>query len=326
MLLSFLGLIILFGVMGLSTKLVLAAFDKLAVGLTTKGRIAIAAILVALSTSLPELFVTFASIAEKKPEIALGTLLGSNVADLSIIIGGATLLAGSLPIVGDYWRVELVAAFVAGISPILLMMDGRLSRIDGAILIVIYIIYLSDLIIDGKKKRLAKMGSSHGGILSGLGKQKHSGRGGSIIEMLAGVVVLLFSGWWLVKIASGMAGSWGVSTGVIGLLVVSVGTSLPELFLSTGAIMKRNVALVLGNLLGSVITNATLIVGLLAFFHPFGIEKTGSYALVNVAFVLIFGMFWLFSSTRRKLERWEGLILLGAFVTFVGLVLLSPSV
>lgn len=326
MLLSFGILIFLCLLMGFATRVVLAAFDKMAVGMTTKGRVAVAALLVALSTSLPELFVTFASIAEKKPEIALGTLLGSNVADLSIIIGGATLLAGSLPIVGEYWRFELAAAFVAGISPILLMMDGGLSRMDGAILIVIYIIYLSDLIIDGKKKRLVKMGLSHGGILSRLGKQKHFGRGGSVLEMMVGITALLFSGWWLVKIASGMAGNWGISAGVIGLLVVSVGTSLPELFLSTGAILSKNVALVLGNLLGSIVTNATLIVGVLAFFHPFEIEKTGSYALVNVAFVLIFGIFWLFSSTRRKLERWEGLILVGVFVTFVGLVLLFPSV
>jgi cation:H+ antiporter len=316
MFLSFGILILLCLLMGFSTRVVLGAFDKMAVGMTTKGKIAAASILVALSTSLPELFVTLASVVEKKPEIALGTLLGSNVADLSIIIGGATLLAGSLPIVGEYWRFELAAAFVAGISPILLMMDGGLSRMDGAILIVIYIIYLSDLIIGGKKKVM----------LFQTGKKKLVDHGIPIIEMVLGIIILLVSGNWLVKIGGVTAREWGVPVGVVGLLVISVGTSLPELFLSAGAIMKRNMALVLGNILGSVVTNATLIIGVLAFFHPFSVERTGSYALVNIAFVVIFGLFWMFTSTKRKLERREGLILVGVFVTFVGLVLLFPSI
>jgi len=316
MFLSFGILVFLCLLMGLSTRVVLGAFDKMAVGMTTKGKIAAASILVALSTSLPELFVTLASVIEKKPEIALGTLLGSNVADLSIIIGGATLLAGSLPIVGEYWRFELAAAFVAGISPILLMMDGDLSRMDGVILIVIYIIYLSDLIMGGKKKEM----------LFQAGNKKLSGRGVPAVEMVLGIIILLVSGNWLVKIGAVMARDWGVPVGVVGLLIISVGTSLPELFLSAGAIMKRNVALVFGNILGSVVTNATLIIGVLAFFHPFSIVRTGSYALVNMAFVVIFGLFWMFTSTKRKLERREGLILVGVFVTFVGLVLLFPSI
>jgi len=184
MFLSFGVLIFLCLLMGLSTRVVLGAFDKMAVGMTTKGKIAAASILVALSTSLPELFVTLASVIEKKPEIALGTLLGSNVADLSIIIGGATLLAGSLPIVGDYWRFELAAAFMGGISPILLMMDGGLSRMDGAILIVIYIIYLSDLVRGSKKKEM----------LFQTGKKKLAGRGVPAIEMVLGIIILLVSG------------------------------------------------------------------------------------------------------------------------------------
>lgn len=317
-------LIFLCAVMGIGTRFVLEAFDRLVGGLTGRGKVVVASVLVALSTSLPELFVTFASVIENKPEIALGTLLGSNVADLSIIIGGAVLLAGSLPIVGDYWRFELAAAFLAGVAPILLMLDGRLSRIDGMILIVIYLIYLYDLVLGGRKKHLHKSTVSHGGIFTKIGKHRFSERGKPLVQLIAGILVLFVCGDWLVLIGSRMAGDWGVPIGVVGILVVSVGTSLPELFLSTGAILKKNVALVLGNILGSVITNATLIVGLLAFFRPFGIEKIEGYALVNMAFVVVFGLFWMFTSTKKKLERWEGLILLGIFLIFVGLTLLFP--
>ena len=180
----------------------------------------------------------------------------------------------------------------------------------------LYIIYLSDLVRGSKKKEM----------LFQTGKKKLAGRGVPAIEMVLGIIILLVSGNWLVKIGAVMARDWGVPVGVVGLLIISVGTSLPELFLSAGAIMKRNVALVLGNVLGSVVTNATLIIGVLAFFHPFSIERTGGYALVNMAFVIIFGLFWMFTSSKRKLERREGLILVGVFVTFVGLVLLFPSI
>ncbi len=326
MLLVFLELVVLFGVMAVSTRFVVSAFDKLVSGLTIKGKIAVAAILVALSTSLPELFVTLASAVEKKPELALGTLLGSNVADLSLIIGGATLIGGSLPTIGDYWRWELAATFVAGIAPILLMMDGQLSRLDGLILLTIYAIYLSDLVIDGRKKRLVKAGISTAGILTKIKTREKKRRGFLALKMVVGIIVLLVAGDLLVRAGANLAEGFRMPIAVVGLLVVSVGTSLPELFLSTEAILEKNVALTLGNLLGSVVTNATLIVGLLAIISPFEILKMENYALVNIAFVVIFGLFWLLTATRRKLERWEGLILVGLFLTFAGLVLLSPSI
>lgn len=326
MLLPYLGLALLFVVLAAGTRFVVGTFDKSVSGLTIKGKIAVAAILVALSTSLPELFVTVASVIEKKPEIALGTLLGSNVADLSLIIGGATLIGGALPTIGDYWRWELAATFIAGIAPILLMMDGRLSRLDGMILLTIYAIYLSDLVIDGRKKRLAKAGASPVGIITEIKSREDNKRGPLVLQMVIGLIVLMVAGDLLVRIGASLAESFRVPMAVIGLLVVSVGTSLPELFLSTGAILDKNVALVLGNLLGSVVTNATLIVGLLALLRPIEIENISNYSLVNLAFVIIFGLFWMFTSTKRKMERWEGLILMGIFVTFVGLVLLFPSI
>ena len=323
--LSYLELILLFLVMAVSTRFVVDTFDRLVSGLSMKGRVAVAAILVALSTSLPELFVTLASVIEKKPEIALGTLLGSNVADLSIVIGGATLIGGALPTIGDYWRWELSAAFVAGIAPIFLMMDGQLSRLDGVILLTIYAIYLSDLVIDGRKKRLAKTGVSHAGIISRLRAGRYKRDGGLVLRLIVGIVTLIISGDLLVRVGADLALSWAVPVAVVGLLVISVGTTLPEFLLSIGAIAEKNVALVLGNLLGSIVTNATLIVGLLALLSPFEVRKMDNYALVNIAFVVIFGLFWLFTSSRKKLERWEGLVLVGLFFVFAGLVLLLPS-
>ena len=317
------SLILVFLAMGLTTRIVLSSLDKLASDLTWKGKTVLATVLIALSTSLPELFITIGSVLVKKPEFALGTILGSNLADLSIILGGATLLAGSLSIIGDYWRWELAATFMAGVAPILLMMDGRLSRIDGLILIVIYLIYLSELVVDSKKKHLVKMGTAGIGLLLRF-RNKNESRLESVLKILVGLFLMMVCGVLTVNLGIGLASEWGMSLGLIGLLVVSIGTTIPELFVSAEAIWKKKVALVLGNILGNIISNATLIVGLLALIHPFGVEKVENYALANIGFVLIFGLFWMFTSTKKKLERWEGLILLGLFLTFVGISLMFP--
>lgn len=321
MLLKTFGLVLLFFVLIWATRFVISGFNSLVKGLPEKSKLAVAAIFIALSTSLPELFVTLAASFEGRSEIALATLLGSNVADLSIIIGGGTLIAGSLPIVGTYWRYELAATFLAGVAPILLMMDGALSRLDGIILLIIYLIYVEEIVIDGKRKTLAKTGAVKHGIFDHLRLWHRNGQDIGLVKLVLGLVALMVSADLIVRLAVDLASVWKVTTVLVGLLVVSVGTSLPELVLSAGAVAKKSVALVLGNILGSVVTNATLLVGLAAVIRPFRIATVDSYALVNVAFVVIFGLFWIFTSTRRSLSRFEGLLLVGLFLCFTGLQL-----
>lgn len=323
MILKIIALSFLFVFLAIGARMVIAAFDKLVTGLAPRAKLAVAAIFVALSTSLPELFVTLAAAFEGRPEISLSTLLGSNVANLSIIIGGATLIAGALPIVGDYWRWELAATFLAGVAPILLLMDGQLTRLDGLILILIYLIYLEEMVIDGKRKNLAKRGVT-AGILTRLKIWHDGGKDASLLKLFLGLALMMVSADLGVKLSVDLASFWGVPTVIVGFLVIALGTSLPEFALSLGALATKNMALVLGNLLGSVVTNATLIVGLLALIHPFSVAQASNYALVNIAFVAVFGLFWLFTSTKRTLSRFEGLILFGLFLSFSGLQLMFP--
>src|SRR3990167_2727069 len=164
---KFLALILLFVLLAMGARLVIRAFDRLVLGFSNRGKLAVAAIVVALSTSLPELFIAVSSGLAGQPEISLANLFGANVVNLSLVVGGATLIAGSLPIVGDYWRWELAAMFFAGIAPILLLMDGGLSRLDGFILVVIYLVYLRGVVIDGKRDSLTEASvARHKGLLS----------------------------------------------------------------------------------------------------------------------------------------------------------------
>lgn len=313
--LKFLALILLFVLLATGMRLVIRAFDKLVLGFSNRGKLAVAAILVALSTSLPELFIAVAAGFSGRPEISLANLLGANVVNLSLVIGGATLIAGSLPIVGDYWRWELAAMFFAGLAPILLLMDGGLSRLDGFILAVIYGLYLEGVVIDGKKKSVR-------GLLTRVKDAKWKEKEGSVVMLFLGIALMMLSADIIVKLVVQMTPALGMSTVVFGLLLVSLGTTLPELTLAIGAAARKEVALIMGNLFGSIVTNATLIVGVLAMISPFETEKMANYSLVNMAFVVVFGLFWLFTSTKKRLDRFEGLILIGVFLVFAGLELM----
>ena len=321
--LQLLALVLLFVALAVGTSLVIAAFDKFVVGMTNRAKVAVAAILVALSTSLPELSIAIISGIDRRPEISLANLLGANVTNLSLIVGGATLMAGVLPVVGNYFHWGLAAMFFAGIAPILLLMDGGLSRLDGLILVVIYLIYLRGVVIDGKRDSLTEASvARHKGLLSRIKDWHRKRKDGSMVMLLFGIGLLISSAEMIVRLVIQLAPALGISTVVLSLIVVSLGTTLPELTLAIGAALKKEVALIMGNLFGSVVTNATLIVGILALISPFETINTANYSLVNMAFVIIFGLFWLFTSTKRRLDRFEGLILIGLFFVFVGLELM----
>ncbi|MFZ2202286.1 MAG: hypothetical protein WAV56_02705, partial [Microgenomates group bacterium] len=268
--LKFLALILLFVLLTVGTRLVIRAFDRLVLGFSNRGKLAVAAILVALSTSLPELFIAVAAGFSGRPEISLANLLGANVVNLSLVVGGATLIAGSLPIVGDYWHWELAAMFFAGLAPVLLLMDGGLSRLDGFILVVIYLLYLEGVIIDGKKKSVAEASvAAKRGLLTRVKEWHRKKKDGSVLILFLGIAVMMFSADQIVKLIVQMTPTLGISSVVFGLVMVSLGTTLPELTLSVGAAAKKEVALIMGNLFGSIVTNATLIVGVLALISPF---------------------------------------------------------
>ncbi|MEK7525232.1 MAG: hypothetical protein AAB548_02575 [Patescibacteria group bacterium] len=323
MLLKIVVLILLFVFLAIGTGMVVSAFDKLVLGLSNRGKLAAATILVALLTSLPELSIAVVSGTAGRPEISLANLLGANVANLSMVIGGATIVAGALPVVGNYFRWELAAMFFAGIAPILLLLDGGLSRLDGLILVVIYLIYLRGVVIDGRGGSLAQASAAHKrGILARVKEWHKEKKDGSLLFMFLGIVILVLSAEMIVRLVVQLAPALGISTVVLSLIGVALGTTLPELTLAMAAAAKKEVALIMGNLFGSIVTNATLIVGLLALISPFETERMANYSLVNMAFVVVFGLFWLFTSTKRRLDRFEGVILIGVFLGFVGLELM----
>ena len=127
--------------------LLIKATDILVVNLkrmaeaTRLGEFAITSFVLALATSLPELFVGISSAIEGSPSLSLGNVIGSNIADLSLVIGGAAIIGGSLSVQGIFLSRDVFYAFLAGAAPMLLLFDKNLSRIDGLVLLALYGFY-----------------------------------------------------------------------------------------------------------------------------------------------------------------------------------------
>lgn len=289
-------------------------FEKLAHEIKIS-KLLLATILVGFSTSLPELFVGLASAYKGTPQIALGDLIGANLANLSWIIGGAALVGGTIPVVGEYLAKDLWVTMGAAMMPFLLMMDGRLSRIDGIILIIIYLIYVQDMVMSGRS-HLKHLKHVH----HRLRTEVHWLIRG--IQLLISLSVLGISAWMLVNLAVKVSSALGVTVFWIGLIVIALGTTLPELILSIMASRRRDTALILGNVLGSVVVNSTLILGIIGVISPITYPETVERGVAGIFLIVILGFFWLFTKSKHKLQRWEGVALIGIYAMFIGIQLL----
>lgn len=315
---------LLFGV-GLILVIVISSgvavdiFEKLAHEIKIN-RLMLATILVGFSTSLPELFVGLAAGLRSQPEIALGNIIGANLANLSWIIGGAALVFGTIPVVGEYLRNELWITIGIAMTPFLLMADGNLNRFDGIVLIFLYFIYVNNMIRNGNSplKHLKLMGRKK--VVHHY-KTKIE-RVVQSIKLVVSLGVLGMSAWMLVNLAVKVSAGLGVSLFWIGLMIIAIGTTLPELILSFMASERREISLILGNILGSVVVNSTLILGLIALISPIAYKDTLQRGIAGMFLVIILGLFWLFTKSKHKLERWEGAVLVGVYAMFIGLQLM----
>lgn len=302
-----------------ATDILLVSLKRLA-SRTRLGEFAITGFLIALATSLPELFVGISSALEGVPNLSLGNVIGSNIADLSLVIGGAALVGGSLGVKGDFLRRDVFYAFLAGAAPMMLLIDRSLSRIDGVILLALYGFYNFSLFAEQKKKQEGqegKEGQKEKVITWLLRRLNHSGKSRDVAWIFLGVALLIFSADMLVRQAVALGRFLGLPILLIGLFLVAVGTSLPELAFELKAVREHKSQMALGNLLGSVVANGTLIIGITALLAPIKIMAFSEYLLATSAYVLIFSLFYLFIRTKQKLERWEGAVLVLVYLVFV---------
>ncbi|MCQ2373607.1 MAG: calcium/sodium antiporter [Phascolarctobacterium sp.] len=259
--------------------------------------------IVAMGTSAPEAAVSIAASFSGSAGITVGNIVGSNIMNILVILG-LTAVIKALPVEKGTLMVEM--PIVIGITVALYFMglDGMLTLMDGAILVAIFVAYLSYLYISAKQNMDIDEDEEHGYSLT------HD-----ICYMLGGATVILIGSNVTVDAAVAMAKFFGVSDRIIGLTIVALGTSLPELFTSVTAARKGRVGIAVGNIVGSNLFNILFVIGISSMLIPIPFAKEfmlDMYWCIGAAVML-----FVFSFTKRTVERWEGLIMLAAYGTYL---------
>lgn len=306
MVLNIVAGIVLLILIVLSSGVVVDVFERFVSRLPFK-KSRLSSIFIGFSLALPELFVGIAAALDGKSQIALGNVVGANMANLSFIIGGLAIAATVVPVVGEYMDRDLWVTVGLALLPFFMLIDGTISRFEGAVLIMLYFIYI---VFSANGKAVTKQAKK---------KIEKYETWGLIIMLILGVLIMAVSSWQLVQIAVRIAAFWGVSYFWMGLLLIAFGTTLPELILAVMNRRKKNISVVLPDLLGSVVINSTVILGIVAVISPIVLKESVQRGLSGLFLVVILGLFWLFTKSKRKLERWEGVVLIGFYLMFIGL-------
>lgn len=269
-------------------------------------------VLLAISTSLPEIFVGIASARQETAALVLATALGSNIVNMTFIVGLAAIASVGIATSGLNIRRDLVLGGIITMLPVLFMGDAVITRFEGVLLLAAFCFYVWQVYRDRKRDEQRVY---PGSIRQGM-------RALAAIGLL--IVVLLVAAEITVRTATSLADQLNLPTFLIGLFVLAFGTSLPELVTTLNAALLRRPGLALGNILGSNVADSGLVVGLAALTHPLAAAMTPE--LVITAFFVLLSLLiigW-FAHTKRQLSVAEGFGLIGIFLVF-GVLLFGVS-
>mgnify|MGYP001949771909 CR=1 FL=1 len=264
---------------------------------------------VSFATSAPELIVSIKAALEGFPDLALGNVVGSNIANLGLVLG-VTILLSNIDVNKSFYKTDWpVMMFASLLFFGFIYFDRTLARYEGIIMVALLFVFLVFLL---RFQKTAVVDEHTGDdVLLPLYKM--------VLFLGIGGIALWGGSELLIKGAVGMASAYGVSERVIGVTVVSIGTSIPELAASIIAILKKEKAISLGNLIGSNIFNIFAVLGITSIITPVQVKDLG--LLENDIFWMLAISFLtlplVFFPKRLQLGWREGIILLGIYITFV---------
>ncbi|OGJ16899.1 hypothetical protein A3K73_00475 [Candidatus Pacearchaeota archaeon RBG_13_36_9] len=259
---------------------------------------------IALISAFPEATVSIISAINGEPELGLGTLLGSNVADLTLVFGIVALFSSRGIKVKSKILKNSFFYLILLLFPLILGFDGRLSKIDGAALILSGSLFFFHTYIESKRFHKKFNNTKKGSFIK------------NFILLLLSLAVLLGSAYFTVKFAVNFAYDINLSPILIGITILAVGTCLPELIFSIRAVKKNHDDLALGDILGTVITDATILLGIVALISPFSYNPLNIYTLGGAMFLACF-LVIIFMKSEKSISKTEGVLLLLGYVAFV---------
>jgi cation:H+ antiporter len=277
---------------------------------------------VAMGTSLPELVVSVMAALRGTPDIALGNVVGSNIFNVTIIIGIAAVVV-PLPVNGSAIRIEWPFMFAVSIAVLVLASDGGVGRFEGAGLLAMLLGFTVYMVRRARREVSGREAAEFADETER--RSVRSGRRAAALSLLsitAGIILLVAGGRLLVDGATALAQLAGLTERVIGLTVVAAGTSAPELATSVVAALRRHTDVAVANIIGSNIFNLLGILGTSALLSPIPVSP----AILRVDMpwmlgtsLLLFPIFLRF----RRITRWEGALLVAVYLVYLTLLLRS---
>lgn len=276
-------------------------------------KIVIGMTVVSFATSAPELIVSLNAALDGHPDIALGNVIGSNIANLGFVLG-IVIIVSTIQVEKSFyindWPIMMLSSVMLYAF---LATGGQIQRWEGVVLFSMLIVFLIYLLKFQKTAVVDEMPEDDESLALGP----------TLGYLVIGGIGLWSGSELLIEGAVNLAVEFGVSKRIIGVTIISIGTSIPELAASLVAVVKKEKAISLGNLLGSNIFNVLAVVGITAMVTPI---KANDQGLINfdVIWMLVFALMifpLVFTPQRMKLSWKEGLILLGAYVVFISMLI-----
>jgi len=276
----------------------------------------VAFFIMAVAGSFPSLFLGINSAIQGIPELSFGDIVGGNIIDLTLVVALAILIGGvNLPARSKIVQTSALFTVVVAILPLILIIDGVLGRGDGLILLFVFIFYAFWLF--SKSERFKKVYTKSNGEKK-IKNNKVTFRGflKSSWGVLFALILLLLASEGVVISAKAFADALSFTLPLFGILIVGLGNSFPEIYFVIVCARKKKTRLILGDLMGSVVVAATLVLGIVAMICP--IEADFSpFAIARIFLVLSALFFFVVVRSDRKTTKKEGIILLLTYILFV---------
>lgn len=284
----------------------------------------------AFAGTLPNLFVGINSALHGIPQLSFGEIVGGNVIDLTLAVGLAILIGGTvIPVRSKMVQTSTIFTAVIAILPLVLILDGSLGRGDGLILLLAFVLYIFWLFSKEERFRKVYKGNKneHGHSLGLIDFLRNRKEPKSIKHfkvflkdlgnVMISLVLLSAASWGVVQSAQVFSDVLNISLPIVGILIVGLGNALPEAYFAIISARKRHTWLILGNLMGSVIVSATLVLGIVVLISPIRNIDFSPFAIARIFLIISAVFFLIVVRTDKKITKIEAILLVGVYVFFL---------
>jgi cation:H+ antiporter len=269
----------------------------------------IGATLVALGTSLPEMAASISATMNGKTDMAISNVIGSNISNISLVLAVLFIITTNIKLNRDFFAKDSSWALVPVMLFILMGIDGKIEKFDGILLLLLMFAYILFLIKE-----------AHGIGIEQIEEIKENNRFGwikTIALLLLGFILVIAGAHFTVESASAIARSFGVSEWIIGIVLLSFGTSMPELVISVSAALKGKADMAIGNIIGSNIANITIVIGFSALIRDLPIDLTNQLVVFNVATMTVATIMLIYITANKLYSKPAGISLLILLAIFL---------